>query len=208
MKLGLIQPLLFRLRVMATYWLRRERPLLSFGRRCRFDTPYSIKVGKRSFLCLGDRAALRGGCVIDLAKEGRLVLGDQAEVRHYAIIECAGSVSIGQRSVVGAYNWLQGSGEIEIGDDVIIGPGVRIVSTTHDVSDPDLPFAQQPLIPGRVRIGCNVWIGADVVILTGVRIGKNVIIGAGSLVTRDLDDGGVYVGTPARRVRDVQSNYG
>ncbi|WP_455230085.1 acyltransferase [Geopseudomonas aromaticivorans] len=206
MKLELIRPRLFRLAIMAAHLLRRERPQLDFGRRCRFDKACSIKVGKRSVLRLGDKAALRGGCVIDLAREGSLMLAEQAEIRHYAIIECAGRVTIGRRSVIGAYNWLQGSGEIEIGDDVIIGPGVRIISTSHDVSDPDLPFSRQPLISGSVRIGSNVWIGADVVILTGVRIGKNVVIGAGSLVTRDLEDGGIYVGTPARRVKDVQSN--
>jgi len=206
MKVDLIRPLLFRLAVMAAHVMRRERPLLDFGRRCRFDKACSIKLGKRSILRLGDKVALRGGCVIDLGREGDLALGDLAEIRHYAIIECGGRVSIGKRSVIGAYNWLQGSGVIEIGDDVIIGPGVRIISTTHDVSDPDLPFARQPLISGSVRIGSNVWIGADVVILTGVRIGKNVVVGAGSLVTRDLEDGGIYVGTPARRIKKVQTN--
>ena len=179
---------------------------MELGRRCRFERACSIKLGKRSSLRLGDKSALRGGCVIDLAREGSLTLAEQAEIRHYAIIECAGRVMIGRRSVIGAYNWLQGAGEIEIGDDVIIGPGVRIISTTHDISDPDQPFACQPLICGSVWIGNNVWIGADVVILTGVSIGKNVVVGAGSLVTRDLEEGGVYVGTPARRVKEVQSN--
>lgn len=206
MKLDLIRPRLFRLAATLAGLLRRRRARVELGRRCRFERACSIKLGKRSSLRLGDKSALRGGCVIDLAREGSLTLAEQAEIRHYAIIECAGRVMIGRRSVIGAYNWLQGAGEIEIGDDVIIGPGVRIISTTHDISDPDQPFACQPLICGSVWIGNNVWIGADVVILTGVSIGKNVVVGAGSLVTRDLEEGGVYVGTPARRVKEVQSN--
>jgi acetyltransferase-like isoleucine patch superfamily enzyme len=202
MKFELIRPWLFRLAGL----LRLQRAHVEVGRRCRFERACSIKMGKRSSLRLGDKTTLRGGCVIDLAREGSLTLAEQAEIRHYAIIECAGQVMIGRRSVIGAYNWLQGSGGIEIGDDVIIGPGVRIISSTHDISDPDRPFASQPLICGTVRIGSNVWIGADVVILTGVSIGKNVVVGAGSLVTRDLPDGAVYVGTPAGRVKDLQSN--
>lgn len=206
MKLELIRPWLFRLMVKLTYLFRRERPLLSFGSRCRFDKALSIKVGKRATLRMGRKVALRGGCVIDLARDGCLTLADQVEIRHYAIIECGGKVSIGQRSVIGAYNWLQGSGDIGIGDDVIIGPGVRIISTTHDISDPDQPFSRQPLIGKSVRIDNNVWIGANVVILSGVHIGKNVVIGAGALVNRDLEAGGVYVGVPARRIKEVQSN--
>lgn len=206
MKLDLIRPRLLRLAVKFAGLLGRRRALVELGRRCRLERSCSLKIGKRSSLRLGDKAALRSGCVVDLGAEGSLTLAEQAEIRHYAIIECAGRVAIGRRSVIGAYNWLQGSGEIEIGDDVIIGPGVRIISTTHDISDPDQPFARQPLICGSVRIGNNVWIGADVVILTGVSIGKNVVVGAGALVTRDLDEGGVYVGTPARRVKDVRSN--
>jgi acetyltransferase-like isoleucine patch superfamily enzyme len=192
--------------VKVTHLFRRERPLLSVGRRCRFDKALSIKVGKRATLHMGRKVALRGGCVIDLAKEGVLVLGYQAEIRHYAFIECAGRVLIGNRSVIGAYNWLQGSGEIEIGDDVIIGPGVRIISTTHDISDPEQSFSRQPLIGKSVWIDNNVWIGANAVILSGVHIGKNVVIGAGALVNRDLEAGGVYVGVPARRIKEVQSN--
>lgn len=201
-----LRPRLFRLQVRLVAWLRRDRSLLVLGRRCRFERSASIKLGKRTSLRLGDKVVLRGGCVLDLGRQGNLMLADQVEVRHYAIIECGGRVSIGRRSVIGVHNWLQGSGQIDIGDDVIIGPGVRIISTTHDISDPDQPFSCQPLIAQPVQIGSNVWIGADVIILGGVRVGKNVVIGAGSLVNHDLDDGGVYVGTPARRVKELHSN--
>lgn len=205
MRLEVLRPWWFRMWMVVASLLGRRLGRVAVGQRCRFEGSCTIRLGKRSQLYLGERAVLRGGCIIDLGREGNLTLAEQAEIRHYAVIECAGRVSIGRRSVIGAYNWLQGSGEIEIGDDVIIGPGVRIVSTTHDISAPDQPFARQPLILGSVHICNNVWIGADVVILTGVRVGKNVVVGAGSLVTGDLEDNGVYVGTPARRVKEVHS---
>ncbi len=206
MSVEALRPLLFRLHVWFSACFRTGKPMPVFGRRCRVERNVTIKLGKRGRLSVGEKVVLRSGSVLDLGRQGCLTLADQVEIRHYAIIECGGSVLIGRRSVVGAYNWLQGSGSIDIGDDVIIGPGVRIISTSHAVSDPDQPFSHQSLIARTVQIGSNVWVGADVIILGGIRVGKNVIIGAGSLVNCDLEEGGVYVGTPARRVKMLHSN--
>lgn len=206
MRWDLIRPWIIAVRVFIRRVMLRHRSCVSVGYRSRVGRSCDIKLGKRAQISLGDKAVVRSGCILDLGRAGSLKLLEQAEIRHYSIIECAGNVTLGKRSVLGAYNWLQGAGRISIGDDVIIGPGVRIVASTHDTSDPALPFARQPLLEGVVEIADNVWIGADVIILTGVRIGKNVIIGAGSLVTHDLAEGGVYVGSPARRIKDVHSH--
>lgn len=208
MRLELIRPIFLRLWVQLRFFLRRRscRPVVEIGTRCSIGKQCSINVRKRVFLQLGERAAIRAGCVVDLAKGANFVLGKRSEIRHYSIIECGTRVVVGNRSVIGAYNWLQGSGDIEIGNDVIIGPGVRIISTAHELSDPNLPFSRQPLRVGKVCIGNNVWLGANVIVLAGVSIGKNVVVGAGALVTRDLAAGGMYVGSPARRVKDVLSS--
>lgn len=187
-------------------FMRRSRPVLQYGKGCRFECSSTLRLGKQARVILGEKVVLRAGSVIDVARRGLLELGDKTEIRHYAVVECGASVSVGCRSVIGAYNWLQGSGGITIGDDVIIGPGVRIISTTHDINDPDQPFAAQPLIGKPVYIASNVWIGADVVILGGVSIGKNVVIGAGALVNQDLPSGAIYVGSPARKLKELQSN--
>lgn len=186
--------------------IRSARPIFCYAKGCRFERFTTLRLGKRSRVLLGEKVLLRAGSVIDVARHAYFELGNKTEIRHYAVIECGASVSIGDRSVVGAHNWLQGSGRITIGDDVIIGPGVRIISTTHDISDPGQPFSSQPLIAQPVTIASNVWIGADVVILGGVNIGKNVVIGAGSLVNRDLPAGAIYVGSPARKLKELQSN--
>lgn len=189
-----------------TCFIRRARPILHYGKGCRFERSHILRLGKRSQVSLGEKVILRSGSVVDVASQASLKLGDKAEVRHYAIIECGASVSIGRRSVIGAHNWLQGSGGIAIGDDVIIGPGVRIISTTHDISDPDRPFSIQPLIAQPVSIGSNVWIGADVIILGGVKVGNNVVIGAGALVNRDLPANAIYIGSPVRQLKELRSN--
>lgn len=94
---------------------------------------------------------------------------------------------------------------ITIGDRVTITSGVRIV--THDgstglVRDED---GQRYQFFGPVRIGNDVFIGVNSIILPGVTIGSNVVIGAGSVVTRDIEDGMVAVGNPARVVGDFNS---
>ena len=92
-------------------------------------------------------------------------------------------------------------GDIYIGDNVMIAPNVTISPTGHPVH-PDLRRGgTQFSFP--VRIGDDVWIGANVVILPGVTIGKNSVIGAGSVVTRDIPENVVAVGNPCRVLRPI-----
>ena len=90
---------------------------------------------------------------------------------------------------------------IYIGDYVMIGPNVTIATAGHPI-DPDLrQRVAQFNIP--VRIGNNVWIGANSVILPGVTIGDNSVIGAGSIVTKDIPANVVAVGNPCRVLREI-----
>lgn len=91
--------------------------------------------------------------------------------------------------------------DIYIGSFVMIGPNVTIDTGTHPIS-PELRLRQgQYNLP--VHIEDNVWIGAGVIILPGVTIGENSVIGAGSVVTKDIPANVVAVGTPCRVVREI-----
>src|SRR5262249_38045690 len=86
--------------------------------------------------------------------------------------------------------------EVMIGDGAQIGPGVQILTADHP-RDPALRASGREF--GRpVRIGRNVWIGASAIILPGVSIGDDAVVGAGSVVTRDVPDGATAFGNPAR----------
>lgn len=92
-------------------------------------------------------------------------------------------------------------GHIYIGDHVMIGPNVSIITAGHPV-DPKL--REKGLQFNKdVYIGENAWIGAGVIVLPGVRIGKNAVIGAGSIVTKDIPDNCIAVGNPCRVIREV-----
>lgn len=91
--------------------------------------------------------------------------------------------------------------DVYIGDSVMIGPNVTIATAGHPI-DPELRRkVAQFNIP--VRIGNNVWIGAGAVILPGVTIGDDSVIGAGSIVTKDIPAGVVAVGNPCRVLRPI-----
>ena len=86
---------------------------------------------------------------------------------------------------------------IEIGDNVTFAPRVHVLA--HDASmKKSLGYTK--ISP--VRIGNNVFLGAGVIVLPGVVIDDNTIVGAGSVVSRSLTGGGIYVGNPARKIRE------
>ncbi len=92
-------------------------------------------------------------------------------------------------------------GHIYLADKVMLGPNVTIATANHPI-DPELR-ARGLQYNKDVHIGENAWIGANVVIVPGVRIGKNTVIGAGSVVTKDIPDNTLAVGNPCRVLREV-----
>ncbi|MBQ3193131.1 MAG: sugar O-acetyltransferase [Oscillospiraceae bacterium] len=90
---------------------------------------------------------------------------------------------------------------IYIGDCTMLGPNVVLATAGHPI-DPELRGrGLQYNLP--VRIGRNCWLGASVIVMPGVTIGDNTVIGAGSIVTRDIPSGVVAVGNPCRVLRKV-----
>ena len=114
-------------------------------------------------------------------------------------------LTIGRNVSVHPMCYLDAAGTISIGDDVSIAHGVTMMSTTHEYSDTVANIKDQPVAPRPTAIENNCWIGAQAVILSGVRIGQGSVIGANSVVTRDIPPGSVAVGSPARIVRVRQA---
>lgn len=86
-----------------------------------------------------------------------------------------------------------------IGDNVMMGPDVVFISQNHRFSDPDVPLQEQGYTEARpIIVGNNAWIGTRSIILPGRRIGACAVVGAGSVVTRDVPDYAVVGGNPAQ----------
>ncbi|MDE2028752.1 MAG: CatB-related O-acetyltransferase [Candidatus Omnitrophica bacterium] len=132
--------------------------------------------------------------------------GKDVNIEHGAFFHSGKAVSIGNFSGIGINANL--SGKITIGDYVMMGRDVVIMTRNHEFFRTDIPMVQQGFRQEKpIVIGNDVWIGDRVIILAGVRVGDGAIIGAGSVVTRDVIPYAVVGGIPARviRMRKVMS---
>jgi maltose O-acetyltransferase len=90
---------------------------------------------------------------------------------------------------------------ITIGDDVQMGPNVQLLTPTHPLDADERRAGWEAALP--IRIGNNVWLGGGVIVLPGVTIGRDAVVGAGAVVTRDVEPSTLVVGNPARPIRNL-----
>lgn len=90
-------------------------------------------------------------------------------------------------------------GGITIGNDVMIGPKVTLVSAGHPIS----PADRRSITTAPIVIGNNVWIGAAATVLQGVTIGDDAVVAAGAVVSRDVPEGTMVAGVPARVIKHL-----
>jgi len=96
--------------------------------------------------------------------------------------------------------WASKKGSIHIGDNVLFGPGVCVIASNHGTKS-GLAIMYQDDIDKPITIGNDVWIGANSVIIAGVKIADGSIIGAGSVVTKNLTKNSIVGGVPAKLIK-------
>ncbi|MGB3316946.1 MAG: acyltransferase [Albidovulum sp.] len=112
------------------------------------------------------------------------------------------NIVLGNRVNIGAHTsiWAgPGTARIVLGDDVLIGPSVMITAATYRYNDGG-PVSEQTMDEADIIIGRDVWLGYGAVVLAGVTIGDGAIIGAGSVVKRDVPAFAIVAGNPAKVV--------
>jgi acetyltransferase-like isoleucine patch superfamily enzyme len=114
-------------------------------------------------------------------------------------IECPGGLEVGSDSTIGTYVHMWCHGKIKIGDRVMIGSHTAITSVTHDYTQENIRFAKT--IFQKVVIEDDVWIGTHSIILPGVTIGKGAVIGANSIVTKNVEPFSIVFGNPAKHYK-------
>jgi acetyltransferase-like isoleucine patch superfamily enzyme len=130
-------------------------------------------------------------------------IGGKTLIMPYAkLVACEGFIKIGRDCTIHSFDVLYGfSGGLTIGNGVRIGTHVAMITGNHLFDDPALPILGQGQTSKGITIGDYVWIGNGVSILDGVTIGANSVLGAGCVVTRDIEPDSVCMGVPARCVR-------
>ena len=115
------------------------------------------------------------------------------------ILLLGGGIIIGDGSGLGVNCLVHGP--LEIGNKVMMGPDVVILTHTHNIDRTDIPMGDQGSRVSKVTIGNDVWIGMRTIIMPGVKIGNGAVIGAGAVVTKDVPDYAIVGGVPAKVIK-------
>mgnify|MGYP000843907034 CR=1 FL=1 len=158
----------------------------------RMLQPLYIKRGKRAVIYSSVRR--------DLVPFRNFRLGDYSVVESFSVLNNAvGDVCIGNHSRIGIGNTI--IGPIQIGNHVNIAQGVVLSGLNHNYDDATRNISDQGVSVSSITINDDVWIGANVCVLAGITVGKHVVIGAGSVVTKNIPDYCIAIGNPARVVK-------
>lgn len=132
----------------------------------------------------------------------RFSLGDHSVIESFCCINNAvGDVMIGDHTRVGIHNTI--IGPVSIGNHVNLAQGITVTALNHNFSDPDKLIDEQGISTAAVHIGDDVWIGANAVVLPGVTIGNHSVVAAGAIVTKDIPQGSLVAGVPAKILKQI-----
>ena len=116
--------------------------------------------------------------------------------------DCGKNIHVGKNVFINSGCRFQDQGGIFIGDGVLIGPNVVLATLNHDIN----PQKRGDMYPAPIRIGNNVWIGAQATVLPGITIGDGAIVAAGAVVTKDVPANVIAGGVPAKIIKKIEVN--
>jgi acetyltransferase-like isoleucine patch superfamily enzyme len=178
---------------LALLWRRRLARLhgVGLGRHVWLASGVDFNLGAEF------KRSLRGN-----GRAGVIELGDENWIERGAVLWAfGGGIRLGSRVFVGPRATIYGHGGVEIGEWSMISMGAVILSSSHTIPamERSMRWEADELRP--TKIGRDVWIGANAVVLGGITLADGVVVGAGSVVTRDVEPGVIVAGVPARQVR-------
>ena len=180
-------------------WLALFAFALQARIRLRSKISLAATIKFPAFVRLGRGCIVRTGAVIDAPGPALLVLGDGVQLNRGVYLGAFGKhFMVGARTQFNRNALVDGRGSINIGSDVLIGPGAQLISYQHRFESREVPINQQGLKTGEIVIEDDVWIGAGAIVLAGITIGRGSFVGAGAVVTRSCPPYSILGGVPAR----------
>lgn len=131
-------------------------------------------------------------CVIRRNESARIILGRGFCTRNFVTLNVRGVLDVGDNVFINAYTSINVRDKVTIGSDTLIGEGVRIYDHDHLFRTAHTPVASSGFKLAPVRIGRNVWLGSNVVVLRGITIGDGAVVAAGAVVSRDVPADHLY----------------
>ncbi|PHR24088.1 MAG: acetyltransferase [Desulfotalea sp.] len=170
---------------------------LILGKTIILRTPGHIEIGDN--VAIDDHTLLDGGtgqnCVITIGNGSLISKGSVIQAKN-------GPLFIGDECDIGAHVIITSISAITLENNVLIAGNCYIGGARYNLDDLTTPIMYQGIYSrGPITIGANTWIGASAIILDGVTIGKGCVVGAGSVVTKDVPDYAIVVGSPAKVIK-------
>ncbi|MGO9489025.1 MAG: acyltransferase [Solirubrobacteraceae bacterium] len=147
------------------------------------------------------------GNVLEALREGRLEVGEGVLLEPGVWITAPGRarLRIGEGTFLNRNVMVAAQELVEIGAHCMLANGCFVSDASHRFDDPEQPITWQGFeSKGPTRIGENCWLGAGVVVTSGVTIGERTVVGANSVVTRDIEPYSIAAGSPARVLRRIE----
>jgi len=147
------------------------------------------------------------GNVLEAMREGRLQIGAGAllEPNVWITAPDRAQVKIGKGTFLNMGVMIASEQLVEIGEHCMLANGCFVSDSSHRYDDPEKPITWQGFTSkGPTRIGDNCWLGANVVVTSGVTIGERCVVGANSVVTHDIEPFSVAAGSPAKVLRKIE----
>lgn len=170
-------------------WLQRFGTYLAKLRFLLFQWKFE-KAGRRCGL--GRHVRVLGKTIV--------LLGDRVTIRSFVNLAGNGTIKIGNRTTINEYCAITAVRQVVVGSDCMFGPGVTVLDVDHEFADLEKPMAQQGYRTESVTIGNDVWLGTGAVVLRGVTIGDGAVVGANSVVTKDVQPYEIVGGVPAKTI--------
>ena len=158
---------------------------------------------KKIFIGQNSNISKYAALEVDLVdrSESQIIIGNNTLISSFVILRTyGGTIKIGHSCFVNSFTTLYGHGDLTIGNGVLIGPQVTIIPANYGFKERDIPFRLQASSMKGITIEDNVWLGAGVTILDGCFIGEGSIIGAGAVVTKDVEPYSIVTGIPAKKI--------
>ncbi len=160
----------------------------------------SGKIKPEDLGSIGDNVVIEDGALI--LEPAWVYIGSNVYIGHYAILRgySGKRLEIGDNTWIGQFCYINSAGGVSIGSNVGIGPGVKIMSSQHSEEGREIPvlLCELEFAPVRIEDGCDIGMGA--IILPGHTIGKGSIVGAGAVITHDVEPYSIVAGVPARKI--------
>ena len=175
-----MKPFKLQTRLRKAYWNWYKMPI-TVGEKTRLDPTAALRLKDGGSITIGRNCRIHRGVIID-THGGDVVIEDNVSLNPYCVINANGGVRIGR--------------------DCRIAAHTAIIASNHVFEDRDTPIRHQPMTTEGIVLEDDVWLAAGCRVLDGCTLGRGSIIGAGAVVTSDTEPFGIYVGVPARKIRE------